>query len=92
MHKAAFWGHEQTVAFLAGECGLDKDLQDFQGDTPLHDAVRFGHAKVTRVLLDAGADCNIRNKDGYDALALALEYGKADVADMVRQHLTNAKL
>ena len=39
LHKAAFWGHIETVEFLLGE-GLDVNVQDKEGDTALHDAAR----------------------------------------------------
>jgi ankyrin repeat protein len=29
--------------------------QDFNGDTPLHDAVKFGHAAVAKLLVKARA-------------------------------------
>ena len=38
------------------------DCTDEAGDTPLIMAARFGHADVARVLIDAGADYEIRNK------------------------------
>lgn len=46
LHKAAFWGHKQMIAFLLGECRLNANVQDNYGDTALHDAARFGHAEV----------------------------------------------
>ena len=79
LHKAAFWGHEGTVCYLVHECGLDKDLQDYNGDTPLLDAVRFGHLKVVDILLKAGAKPTLKNAEGFDAFGLAAEYGKDDV-------------
>ena len=79
LHKAAFWGHEGTVCYLVHECGLDKDLQDYNGDTPLLDAVRFGHLKVVDILLKAGAKPTLKNAEGFDAFGLATEYGKDDV-------------
>jgi len=85
LHKAAFWGHVFTVKYLAGECKLDKDLQDYNGDTPLHDACRFGHLEVAEALVQAGANPALKNKEGQDALGVAEEYGKADVAAMLRK-------
>jgi len=39
--------------------------------TPLHHAVRWGHAEIVTLLLEAGADATARNADGHDAAALA---------------------
>ena len=33
LHKAAFWGHDGTVAFLTKECKLDVNQRDSNGDT-----------------------------------------------------------
>lgn len=42
--------------------------------------VRFGHAPLVKKLLASGADKTITNKAGKDAEALAIEYGKQDIA------------
>ena len=54
------------MCYLLHECRLDKDLQDYNGDSALHDAVRFGHAKVVDILLKAGANPALKNGEGYD--------------------------
>merc|ERR1712113_886133 len=59
LHKAAFWGHLETITYLLDECKLDPNVQDFSGDTALHDAVRFGHAPLVNKLLSSGADKSI---------------------------------
>ena len=79
LHKAAFWGHKDTVTYLTQECKLNPNVQDYNGDTPLHDAARFGHAEVARRLLQGGADPNLRNKEGQSVLAVAEEYSKPEV-------------
>lgn len=79
LHKAAFWGHIETITCLLDECKLDPNVQDFCGDTAMHDAVRFGHAPLVEKLLSAGADKKITNKDGKTAEELAQDYGKHDI-------------
>lgn len=79
LHKAAFWGHIETVSYLLDECKLDPDEKDFCGDTALHDACRFGHTAIVEKLLLVGADKTIKNKKGQDCHRLALEYGKGAV-------------
>jgi len=76
LHKAAFWGHIQTVTYLLDELKLDPNVTDFSGDTALHDASRFGHKLVIDKLLAAGADPNKKNKAGKSSADLAEEYGK----------------
>jgi len=80
LHKAAFWGHIETITYLLDECKLDPNAQDYSGDTALHDAVRFGHAPLVDKLLRAGTDKKIVNKDGKDAETLANDYGKKAIA------------
>jgi len=79
LHKASFWGHIDTITYLLDECKLDPNVQDYCGDTALHDAVRFGHAPLVNKLLSSGADKKIANKDGKDAESLAREYGKHEI-------------
>jgi urate oxidase len=79
LHKASFWGHIETITYLLDECKLDPNAQDLTGDTPLHDAVRFGHTPLVEKLLRSGADKRITNKEGKDATALAKEYNKSDI-------------
>jgi ankyrin repeat protein len=48
---------------------LQKDLEVvhprfWNGEQPLHRAVRCGHLGVARLLLDAGSDINTRGEDG----------------------------
>jgi ankyrin repeat protein len=45
------------------------------GDTPLHYAASRSSEEVVRLLLAAGADKNVVNRDGLTPLALALNEG-----------------
>merc|ERR1719171_2190434 len=54
---------------------LKTDVQDYNGDTALHDAARFGHAKVCEHLLKAGASTTIKNKLGQTPYDTAVAYG-----------------
>ena len=85
LHKAAYWGHAHTIQTLL-DLGVPLNAQDSDGDTALHDAARFGHVEVVKQLLNArGIDIGLRNRQGLDALGLAKEYGKRDVADALEQ-------
>jgi len=86
LHKAAFWGHTDTVRYLVHECKLDINGRDFNGDTPLHDAVRFDHLPVVQVLLDANADVSILNKSGLDPLGVALQHGHEKIVQALKNH------
>jgi len=86
LHKASFWGHDATVQFLVHDCKANLNTVDHNGDTAIHDAARFGHVKVVQLLLNAKADATIKNREGRDALSVALQYDKPIVADMFKAH------
>lgn len=76
LHKAAFWGHIETVSYLLDECKLNPNTKDFSGDTALHDAARFGHRAVINKLVSAGASLVMRNDAGMNCEDVAKDYGK----------------
>ena len=57
------------------ESGVDPNVADKDGWTPLHVAARTGDAEITRILLQAGADVNVANKMGRFALRIATDGG-----------------
>eukprot|EP00811_Abedinium_folium_P033922 NODE_684_length_2837_cov_16.853506.p1 GENE.NODE_684_length_2837_cov_16.853506~~NODE_684_length_2837_cov_16.853506.p1 ORF type:complete len:645 (+),score=139.47 NODE_684_length_2837_cov_16.853506:557-2491(+) len=75
LHKAALWGHVQTIACLLDEFKLDANVTDFNGDTALHEAARFGHKGVIDKLLAAGADPQKTNNDGKTCAEIVEDYG-----------------
>eukprot|EP00544_Gedaniella_sp_CCMP2646_P000648 CAMPEP_0202510182 /NCGR_PEP_ID=MMETSP1361-20130828/53161_1 /ASSEMBLY_ACC=CAM_ASM_000849 /TAXON_ID=210615 /ORGANISM="Staurosira complex sp., Strain CCMP2646" /LENGTH=400 /DNA_ID=CAMNT_0049144435 /DNA_START=34 /DNA_END=1236 /DNA_ORIENTATION=+ len=83
LHKAAFWGHSHLMEWLLVELKMDPNVQDYAGDTALHDACRFGHDAVVKALLEKGADKSIKNQDGKTAADVAKDYGKTGTAALV---------
>eukprot|EP01063_Lacrimia_lanifica_P032159 TRINITY_DN5443_c0_g4_i2.p1 TRINITY_DN5443_c0_g4~~TRINITY_DN5443_c0_g4_i2.p1 ORF type:complete len:1246 (+),score=370.66 TRINITY_DN5443_c0_g4_i2:52-3789(+) len=77
------------VAVVAQLCAAMKDGVDAleaDGETPLTAAVRSGCATTVKVLLDAGADPAVRNRDGRPPLLLAVEHvWKEDQLDTFRR-------
>lgn len=73
------------LAVIAVEKGAIINIQDDDGYSPLHDAVRSGDTALVKLLLEKGALTNLTNKYGnnpaYDAiqdwniLKLLLDYG-----------------
>lgn len=84
LHKAAFWGHVETVHYLAHDLKMNVNQQDYNGDTAMHDAVRFNHVKVVEALLSAGAKVNVKNKEGRNAYDVAVQYEKHDLANLLK--------
>lgn len=69
------WDPQRQVATI--RCLLDHgaaiDLQDQNGATPLHRAVRTRSAAAVKCLLDAGADPTMPNKPGSTPFHLAVQ-------------------
>lgn len=63
---AAIEGHRETVEMLLGrELGIDLQAgRASHGLTPLHVAYRNGDQEMVRLLIEAGADENVRSTDG----------------------------
>jgi ankyrin repeat protein len=55
-------------------------------NTPLHGAAGFGQAQMVAWLLEHGADVNALNYSDKTPLALALETGREDIANLLRRH------
>jgi hypothetical protein len=68
---------------------VDVDARDYNGDTPLHDAARFGHMDVIRELLAAHASTDARNNEGLTAEDLATEQGYEAAAQLLRSGATS---
>ena len=78
--------------------GLDPNIQNNIGETPLHEAVYFG-PDIVKCLIQHGADTNIQNNDGNTPLMkLAMSYGFDDedvnemieVCDLLKFHGSSA--
>ena len=68
---------------LEGASVLDCSVKDSRGDTPLHDAARFGHVPVAKVMLGTESGkkaAGLKNADGFTPVELANEMGKTDCA------------
>ena len=61
-------GHVEIVRLLL-EAGVDKDLQDWYGDTALHRASLSGQVDIARLLLEARADKDVLSRSGNTALS-----------------------
>ncbi|MFI6652238.1 ankyrin repeat domain-containing protein [Streptomyces sp. NPDC050529] len=84
-HKAAYNGRADVLATLVRDPRLVLDAQGpYNGFTALHDAVWHGHLTSVRVLLAAGARTDVRGRDGRTPREMALDYGYAEIAALLR--------
>lgn len=67
------------------KAGADPNRQYFLSkDTPLHRAAKQGSLEVVEMLVEAGADISIKNKEGKTAEQMAKRYGHKDIVEFLR--------
>ena len=72
LHLACTWGQEKVVsALVEHEC--DINVQDAEGNTPLHVAILNQHSPIIEILLrQANIDLKAKNQVGQTPFATAL--------------------
>ena len=79
LHKAARQGQLQVVNWLIEEEEKKIEECDKFQMTPLHYAAEFGHIKVTKFLIEKGANIEVKNEDGNTPLHEAVDGGHFEV-------------
>jgi len=74
------------VKQLVIDCGIDPNIQDVNGWTPLHHAAWEGHLNVVKLLLEHGANPNVQDNDGETPLHSAVKGCHVDVARVLLDH------
>ena len=71
--------------------GANPNIQtETAGDTALHMAAQKGLEKVTRLLLDGGADARLKNRTGWTALHCAVLANDPEAGRIVQRMLLKA--
>ena len=73
--KNALSNAPPTAIKIFSVFGAGIDAVDNNGWTPLHTAVRWGRKEIVEMLIDAGADVRLGDKDGWDTSSLCCEMG-----------------
>ena len=85
LHHASYEGHRK-VAQLLLEQGADVNSKDIFDRTVLCSlSERSGNLETAQLLLEHGADPSIRDDSGRTPLLIALEYGNAEVVQLLLQ-------
>lgn len=83
IHTAVLRGDSVAVKqHLAA--GTDINTRDvYGGSSPLISACLFGKSAIAQLLIDAGADINLRNNDGSTALHTAAFFGRPELVSLL---------
>ena len=85
--SAAAAGAHTAIVLLLLEVGVDPNVQQAQGFTPLHAAAQNADLEAVRALLDAGADPAVLTEEGVSAAELAEQAGDLVTVETLREAL-----
>ena len=84
LNGAAGWGHARIVNELLSMPGIDVNLAEKNGATPLYLAAQGGHVEVVKLLLDArGINVNLAALTGVTPLYIAAQQGHVEVVKLL---------
>jgi uncharacterized protein len=87
MWAAGYGNVEGTYFLLKHKVAIDR--QDDRGMSALMLAVKSGQTGVVAELLDAGADRELKDKEGLTAFDYASAIGSADLVKMIEERAKN---
>jgi len=88
VHSMVRWESPEHIAKLKDLLKEKPEILKLQDprslNVVLHISAQNGHEETTRVLLAAGADCNVKNCTGQTPLHMAMAYDYAEIVKMLR--------
>ncbi|KAF3074393.1 hypothetical protein CFAM422_003627 [Trichoderma lentiforme] len=85
LYVAAAHGHEAVVKVLVQRRDVNVNSTSIFGKSPLYWPSYFGYKGIVAILMDAGADPHLVNKDGLTAVAIAREEGHSEVVKILER-------
>lgn len=89
LSRAAGQGYNAILKILLDIPGIDVDLQDNDGNTPLRLATVNNQTESVRQLLEKSANPNIQNNDGNTPLIRAMAQGYTEISKLLLQANAN---
>jgi hypothetical protein len=86
LHYAASGGHTQVIDFLL-ENSAYIDAESPNGTTPLMMAAMYGSPESVKLLIQAGADLNVKNMVGMTALDFAVRADRQNSKELIETGL-----
>ncbi|KAH9213639.1 hypothetical protein DL95DRAFT_253467, partial [Leptodontidium sp. 2 PMI_412] len=83
LNVAAKFGLESISSLLLEQGGIDPDSKDTDGASPLLHTLKGGHEKIARMLVDKGANPNVRDSYGYTTLIYASDWGMTAIVEFL---------
>lgn len=83
LHEAAVQGDIEVVRQHINAGSNLNEMESSGGSSPLITAATFGKTEVARVLIDAGADVNFKNKEGSTALHAAAFFCNTGIVEIL---------
>ncbi|OJD29450.1 ankyrin-1 isoform x3 [Diplodia corticola] len=77
LHGAVQGSNIETLNYLLAQ-GLDVNAKTDNGTTPIHEAAMLGTGDTIALLVKAGADPRLRNREGYTAAGWATQVGNLE--------------
>lgn len=88
LHMACANGHVEIVKILLDNSSLlAVNSANNEGNTALHWASLNGHEEIVKLLLSKGADADVVNKSGRNALSEAQSRGFEGITILLLQHM-----
>lgn len=89
-HEAVRKGDQSEWIRLLRNCvGVNVNVFDGDGQTPLHQSVIEGNLEMVKLLVQLGADVRLTNRDGWNALHIATYGGHDDIVLYLIQRRIN---
>jgi len=84
---ACYFGHPQIASYLVLK-GADVNISSDNGFSvyPIHSAVAANQTEIARMLLDHGAQVNVKQKSGVTPLHSAAQNGNLELLIMLLEH------